>query len=309
MEYSRLEPEEKNDKSYPEEGEYTDDPTHVIPKNWPSKGEIEFRDVTIRYDLKGPDILTNINLKIHSGERVAIVGRTGSGKSTLVLSLLRFTNIVSGTILYDGVDITKIPRKRLRQALTIIPQEAVLFSGTVESNLDPTGEIPKEALLKVLESTRGIASFEFHSNAGASTDDEQTNDTNATSNDASNGESSGSSETAMEETTRTADAAESTAPKGLELSTTVAAKGENFSHGQRQVLSLCRALVRKSRLMLLDEATASMDYETDRGIQEVLRHELDEAGGDRTLVTIAHRLRTIIDYDTVVVMSNGKMVE
>lgn len=96
---------------------------------------------------------------------------------------------------------------------------------------------------------------------------------------------------------------------GITLDTDVEAKGENFSHGQRQVLSLCRALIRKSKLMLLDEATASMDYETDRGIQQVLRNELEEAGGDRTLVTIAHRLRTIIDYDTVVVMGAGRVVE
>lgn len=97
--------------------------------------------------------------------------------------------------------------------------------------------------------------------------------------------------------------------QGISLSTDVDARGENFSHGQRQVLSLCRALIRESKLMLLDEATASMDYETDKGIQAVLRHELEAAGGDRTLVTIAHRLRTIIDYDSVVVMSAGRVVE
>jgi len=208
---------------------------------------------------------------------------------------------VSGTILYDGVDITKVPRKRLRQALTIIPQEAVLFSGTVESNLDPTGEIPKEALLKVLESTRGIASFEFHSDTSGQSH------VNGSESNTENGAVSEESSATVENTD--ANNLESRPAKGLGLATAVAAKGENFSHGQRQVLSLCRALVRKSRLMLLDEATASMDYETDKGIQEVLRRELDEAGGDRTLVTIAHRLRTIIDYDTVVVMSNGRMVE
>jgi ABC-type multidrug transport system fused ATPase/permease subunit len=99
---------------------------------------------------------------------------------------------------------------------------------------------------------------------------------------------------------------------GLHLSMTVTAKGENFSHGQRQVLSLCRALIRKSKLMLLDEATASMDYETDRGVQVVLRKELNsaaEGARDRTLVTIAHRLRTIIDYDKVVVMGGGSVLE
>lgn len=139
---------------------------------------------------------------------------------------------------------------------------------------------------------RDIASFEFHSGKDHTNGRENTN-----------GEASEeSSSTAVENNS-------DGRPKEFELSTAVAAKGENFSHGQRQVLSLCRALVRKSKLMLLDEATASMDYETDRGIQEVLRRELDEAGGDQTLVTIAHRLRTIIDYDTVVIMSNGRMAE
>lgn len=182
---------------------------------------------------------------------------------------------MSGQILYDGIDITKIPRQRLREGLTIIPQEAVLFSGSVESNLDPTGLIPKQILEKALDNCRGIASFS----------DEHTTTTNG------NGHPNG------------------VVKGGIELSAEVTARGENFSHGQRQVLSLCRALIRQSKLMLLDEATASMDYETDRGIQQVLREELAAAGGDRTLVTIAHRLRTIIDYDSVIVMSAGKVIE
>ncbi|KAK7398090.1 hypothetical protein QQX98_012541 [Neonectria punicea] len=276
-EYVKLEPEEKGDDTYPEEGEYTDDPSHVIPKDWPRSGEIEFRNVTIRYDPEGPDILTDVNLKFRAGERVAIVGRTGSGKSTLVLSLLRFTHVVSGQILYDGIDISKVPRHRLREGLTIIPQEAVLFNGTVESNLDPGGHVPKTLLDKALDNCKGIASFSAHNS-----DDEE-------------GHASG--------------AADDVHGISISLDTDVDARGENFSHGQRQVLSLCRALIRQSKLMLLDEATASMDYETDRGIQRVLRRELEEAGGGRTLVTIAHRLRTIIDYDTVVVMNTGRVLE
>ncbi|KAI9167099.1 ATP-binding cassette transporter abc4 [Paramyrothecium foliicola] len=276
-EYVKLEPEEKDDDPYPEEGKYADDEGLVIPKDWPRSGDIEFRNVTIRYDPDGPNILNNVNLRFRAGERVAVVGRTGSGKSTLVLSLLRFTHIVSGQILYDGMDITKIPRHRLREGLTIIPQEAVLFNGTVESNLDPTGSVPTETLDKALENCKGIASF--------SDDDDST-----------------VAKVALGEPT-------DTNSQGISLSSPVDAKGENFSHGQRQVLSLCRALIRQSKLMLLDEATASMDYETDRGIQQVLRDELETAGGGRTLVTIAHRLRTIIDYDTVVVMSAGRVLE
>jgi ABC-type multidrug transport system fused ATPase/permease subunit len=184
---------------------------------------------------------------------------------------------VSGQILYDGIDITNIPRHRLRESLTIIPQEAVLFNGSVESNLDPTGLVPPADLKETLDRCKTIPAF-----SGTSTPQDGAPLTR---------EHTG----------------------GIKLSTEVDARGENFSHGQRQVLSLCRALVRRSKLMLLDEATASMDYETDRGIQEVLREELEAAdhedGGGRTLVTIAHRLRTIIDYDSIVVMAAGRVVE
>lgn len=200
-----------------------------------------------------------------------------------MLSLLRFTNIASGQILFDGVDITSFPRQKLREALTIIPQEAVLFSGDVGSNLDPTDEVPKEIVVKALQYCSGIASFEYKEESVEGEEDEVTPAAhqNGTSSEA----------------------------QSINLSTSVKARGENFSHGQRQVLSLCRALVRKSKLMLLDEATASMDYETDQGIQEVLRKELNEHGRDRTLVTIAHRLKTIIDYDRVVVLSAGSVLE
>ena len=199
----------------------------------------------------------------------------------MILSLLRFTHISSGTILYDGIDITKIPRKRLREALTIIPQEPVLFSGTVESNLDSTGQVPHVVLQSVLDATKHVASFQFRKENDTSED--------------------GAGLISLEE--------DGTRTEGLALSTPVMAKGENFSHGQRQVLSLCRALVKKNKVMLLDEATANMDYETDRAIQEVLGREVMESGEGRTLITIAHRLRTIVGYDTVVVMDRGTVLE
>ncbi|KAK3390387.1 hypothetical protein B0H63DRAFT_113119 [Podospora didyma] len=308
-EYSKLEPEEKS-VEIP-----SGDAGLLPPPHWPQTGSIEFRNVTIRYDKDGADILKNVSLKFKAGERVAIVGRTGSGKSTLVLSLLRFTEIVSGQIFYDGVDIATIPRKKLRQALTIIPQDAVLFNGTVGSNLDPSGNVAVDVLEDALASCNGIASFHRVRNnnsaeetqsiilvpaADGNTEEVTENTPLLQSNDGSD---------------HTADSATSTlisqaAAGDLSLSTAVLAKGENFSHGQRQVLSLCRALVRKqSKLMLLDEATASMDYETDREIQAVLRKALDHANSERTLVTIAHRLRTIVDYDKIVVMGAGKVLE
>ncbi len=221
----------------------------------------------------------------------------------LVLSLLRFTHVVSGRILYDGVDVTAIPRKKLRQELTIIPQEATLFNGSVESNLDPSGELPGSVLQNAIDSCADIASFQFH------TQDEETE--------------SGAGEDAIVNPTEETPLLQANGTEanngavmvakiatGLSLTTPVNARGENFSHGQRQVLSLCRALVRKSKLLLLDEATASMDYETDRGMQEILRAELNATGDStRTLVTIAHRLRTIADYDKVVVLGAGRVLE
>ncbi|ROW09475.1 hypothetical protein VMCG_02441 [Cytospora schulzeri] len=306
-EYASLEPEEKTDADPHDPAVNEQQQIENLPTDWPRSGTIEFRNVTIRYDPDGPDILKDINLSFAAGERIAIVGRTGSGKSTLVLSLLRFTHVIKGQILYDGADITLIPRARLRHALTIIPQEAVLFNGTVGTNLDPSGEIAPGILENALESCAGIASFQFRDR-----DSDQEDAEVATTGPPKNGDPNHppTEQTPLLEGVATplAEAVAKSA-SGLSLSTTVDAKGENFSHGQRQVLSLCRALVRKSKLMLLDEATASMDPETDQGIQAVLRKEIFATGRDRTLVTIAHRLRTIADYDRVVVMGGGKVLE
>lgn len=322
-EYASLEPEEKTeDPAAPaaQQQQNQQQPTEV-PPSWPATGAIEFRNVTIRYDPDGPDILKDISLKFAAGERVAVVGRTGSGKSTLVLSLLRFTHVIRGQILYDGVDITHVPRRRLRQSLTIIPQEAVLFNGTVGTNLDPAGEVAPEVVEGALASCAGIASFKFRDRDGP-----KPGDLNGDQEGADEQEQEGTISDALAPTPPTeqtpllsglstpAAEAISSSAAGLSPSTAVDARGENFSHGQRQVLSLCRALVRKSKLMLLDEATASMDYETDHGIQAVLRREIfgggaSSAEGGRTLVTIAHRLRTIADYDRVVVMGGGRVLE
>lgn len=205
-------------------------------------------------------------------------------------------------------------RKRLRQAVTIIPQDATLFSGTVQTNLDPSGTVPVDVLQRTVQSCSGIASFHCSQND----EDEVGTATPATTEEATerapllchagsvgNGIGSGTVDTLHHPTRATTGK--------FSLTTTVQPNGENFSHGQRQVLSLCRALIRKSKLMLLDEATASMDYETDSSVQRILRQELHEGATDsakaRTLVTIAHRLRTIIDYDQVVVMAGGRAVE
>lgn len=154
-----------------------------------------------------------------------------------------------------------MPRKKLRRAISAIPQEAALFQGTVRFNLDPLNEVSDSNLTQAFDLCTSSSSFQ---NYGGT----------------------------------------------LTLSSPVESEGSNFSHGQRQVISLCRTLARKSKLILLDEATASVDLETDANIQGVLRTTLTNSSNDeRCLVTIAHRLRTIMDYDEVVVMGSGKVLE
>ncbi|KAJ6786122.1 hypothetical protein PWT90_02478 [Aphanocladium album] len=252
--------------------------SEYVPASWPKTGTVELRNVTVRYNPNGQDILKNISLRIEPGSRVAIVGRTGSGKSTLISSLLGFTKVVSGQILHDGVDLQAIPYKRLRNCISTIPQEAQLFQGTLASNLDPSETVPESELRDALDVCRRILRSANEAEATA------TGLTDSTTNNA--------------------------LIDRLTLSTMVKTKGENFSHGQRQVLSLCRVLIRRSKLVLLDEATSSMDERTDAGVQEALRTELSRAGSEnRVLVTVAHRLQTIMDYDRVVVMGSGRILE
>ncbi|KGQ08179.1 ABC transporter C family member 5 [Beauveria bassiana D1-5] len=260
------------------EEDCTTDSSKRLPASWPRTGSVELQNVAVRYTPTGQDILKNISLKIEPGERIAIVGRTGSGKSTLILSLLGFTHIESGKIFYDGVDLKSIPRRRLRQSISTIPQEPQLFQGTIASNLDLSGTIPESELQNALRICQSLLQ---------STDQLEKSKI-ACADSSVNGAFT----------------------ERLSLSSMVKSKGENFSHGQRQVLSLCRVLIRHSKLVLLDEATSSMDAGTDAGVQQALRQELLRAGGEkRALVTVAHRLQTIMDYDRVVVMGSGTILE
>lgn len=202
----------------------------------------------------------------------------------LLLSLLRFNHVVAGTIVYDGVDITALPRKKLRQAITTVPQEAILFQGSIRSNLDPAQETEPSQLQKVLGLIKSLPAMR-------SSDSNSPSEPQA---DWSSGEPAAGTATSMSE---------------LSLNTPVQAGGSNFSHGQRQILSLCRALVRDSKLVLLDEATSNMDDLTDKSIQQILRTALGGTPTDRCLVTIAHRLSTVTDYDKVVVMGSGRILE
>ncbi|KAI0152155.1 abc transporter [Hypoxylon sp. NC0597] len=231
-----------------------------IPAAWPETGYIEFENVTARYSDDGPDILRGVTFYAMPGQRVAIIGRTGSGKSTITRSLLRSTNVVSGSITIDGIDISRIPLKRLRESISFVPQDSVIFSGDIRSNLDPLGRLDETELQSVLTACNLIQARSIDGQAPSF---------------------------------------------GLSIHTRIAGNGKNFSSGQRQILGLARAMCRRSKVVILDEATASVDHETDVRMQQLIRSEF--AGS--TIITIAHRLRTIIDYDQVIVMDDGKVLE
>ncbi|XP_012669991.1 ATP-binding cassette sub-family C member 3 isoform X2 [Clupea harengus] len=224
------------------------------PSNWPPQGNVEFRDYSVRYR-EGLDlVLKNLSLQVKGGEKIGIVGRTGAGKSSMTLCLFRLLEAASGDITIDDVKISEIGLHDLRSKLTIIPQEPVLFSGTLRMNLDPFEKYSEDELWKALELSH---LKKFVSNQSSKLD--------------------------------------------LECSE----GGENLSVGQRQLVCLARALLRKTRILILDEATAAIDLETDDLIQSTIRTQFE----DCTVFTIAHRLNTIMDYCRVLVLDKGQIAE
>ncbi|KAI9375777.1 hypothetical protein BJX61DRAFT_539508 [Aspergillus egyptiacus] len=257
------------------------------PANWPSRGVVEFSNYSTRYRPDLDPVLREVSFTVQSGEKVGIVGRTGAGKSSLALALFRGLEAEKGHILIDGVDIGKIGLKDLREAITIVPQDPTLFTGTIRSNLDPFGLFTDEEIFTAIRRVHLIGS-------GTSGTATPVTATTVTATEQSSAAPSESNAVTLIDN------------KNIfhNLESPVSESGSNLSQGQRQLLCLARALLKNPKVLMMDEATASIDYTTDAKIQETLR-ELR----DNTIITIAHRLQTIIDYDKVLVLDHGRVVE
>ncbi|NXQ47309.1 MRP7 protein, partial [Catharus fuscescens] len=224
-----------------------------VSADWPSKGLVEFQQVVLAYRAGLQNALDGVSFTVYPGEKLGIVGRTGSGKSTLFLALFRMVEMKSGRILLDGVDSQLVGLEELRSRLAIIPQDPFLFSGSIRENLDPQGKRTDAELREVLEQCH---LWDAVTQMGG-------------------------------------------------LDSELGERGKSLSVGQRQLVCLARALLTQAKVLCIDEATASVDQKTDQLLQQTIRQRF----ADKTVLTIAHRLNTILDSDRVLVMQAGRVAE
>jgi ATP-binding cassette subfamily C (CFTR/MRP) protein 1 len=222
-------------------------------KNWPKEGKIIFKDLSIKYRPNTETVLRNINLEISPGEKIGICGRTGSGKSTICLSIFRLIEPYKGTIIIDDIDIQKVGLDLLRQKLTYIPQEPILMEGSLRFNIDPFNYYKDEEIIDILKKI----GFKYNE------DDNKI------------------------------------------LERHIDVNGNNISIGEKQLICIARAILKKTKILIMDEATANIDVKTEEKIQKILNDTFKEC----TIITIAHRIKTILNYDKILVLENGKIVE
>jgi ATP-binding cassette subfamily C (CFTR/MRP) protein 1 len=230
-------------------------------KSWPGKGKVNFNHYSMKYRNDCDLALNDINIEINPGEKIGIVGRTGSGKSSLTLSLFRIIEAFDGHIMIDDINISDIPLKKLRRSISIVPQEPFLLEGTLKTNLDPLNLYTETEIDEILKNVKLYEMLEHDSGNG---------------NTKLNG-----------------------------INTEIKEYGNNLSFGCRQLLCVARAFLRKSKVIVLDEATSSVDQKTE----DIISNAVDTLFNDSTVIIIAHRINTVKKYDRIVVMDEGKIVE
>lgn len=223
-----------------------------VPENWPASGAVSLRNVSAAYNNDSEPIIRGINMSIKPGEKIGVCGRSGSGKSSLIMTLFRLLEVTpESSLLVDGIDITRIPREIVRSRFNAIPQDPFFMKGSIRFNLSPEISHSDAEIIEALSKVQLWPIVEPRGGLDAELD------------------------------------------------------ANFFSHGQRQLFCLARAILRKSKIVVLDEVSSSMDVTTDKLIQRIIRQEF--AGS--TIIAVAHRLNTILDFDRIALLSDGKLIE
>ena len=264
------------------EGELSLPLDEMITDKWPQYGAVCFDNVSVRYRKGLPFAIKNFDLTIEPGEKVVIVGRTGSGKSTLLLALMRILelektdtetsldkkrNKKKGEILIDGVDIARLGLHKLRRNIAVIPQDPYLLEGTLRFNLDQFGEYSDSQMIKILERIEFLSTIKDKKHTVKTEGSEKKNENY--------------------------------------LDMKIEGRGANLGVGQRQLICIARALLKRTRILLMNEATENVEKKVDRLIQRIVLGELERC----TVITVAHRIETVMGYERVVVLDQGSKVE